>query len=109
MTTSRAAWRARSETSMRVLAQLPQPRGDLRILDGDHAALAGGDHLARVQREARQRPERADRPALVAGADRARGVLDDRQAVALGELEQRVHVGRQAELVHRHDRLRARR
>ena len=35
-------------------------------LDGDHAALAGGDDLARVQREAGQRAERADRAALVA-------------------------------------------
>ena len=47
--------------------------------------------------------------ALVAGADRARRVLDERQAVALGELQEGVHVGRQADLVDRHDRLRARR
>ena len=91
----------------RVLAQPAQALGDLRVLDGDHAALAGGDDLARMQREAGQRPERADRPPAVGRADRARGVLDDRQPVALAEREEGVHVGRQAELVDRHDRLRA--
>ena len=49
----------------RVLAQLAQALGERRVVGRDHAALAGGDHLARVQREAGQRPERADRPALV--------------------------------------------
>ena len=60
-----------------------------------------------MQREARQRAERPDRPRPVAGAQRARGVLHQRQTVAAGELEERIHVGRQAQLVHRHDRLRA--
>src|ERR1700712_4633806 len=38
------------------------------------------------------------------GADRAGGVLDDRQAVTVGEQGEGVHVGGQADLVHRHDR-----
>ena len=89
----------------RVLAQLAQARGELGVLGGDHAALAGGDHLARVQREARQRAERADRPALVGRADRARRVLDEQQPALVGEREERVHVGGQPDLVDRHDGL----
>ena len=107
MTTSFAPWRARSERSMRVLAQRAQARGHGRVVDGDHAALAGGDHLARVEREAGQRAERADRAALV-GAPMAQAASSTSASPwrsASGD--EGVHVGRQAELVHRHDRLRA--
>ena len=91
----------------RVLAQRAQALGHRRVVDGDHAALAGGDDLARVQREAGQRAERADRPALVLRADGARGVLDELEPVALGQRDEGVHVRRQPDLVHGHDRLRA--
>ena len=38
------------------------------VVDGDHAALAGGEQLARMEREAGKRARRADRPAPVGGA-----------------------------------------
>src|SRR3954454_19142642 len=107
MTTSRAPWRTRSETSIPCWRSRRRRGGGAGgIVAGDHPALAGGDALARMEREAGERPQRADGSAAVGGADGARGVLDDLQAVAPCELEQRVHVGRQPELVHGHDRLR---
>ena len=80
MTTSVAPWRARSRDGPSRAGAAPQALGDRRVVDRDHPALAGGDDLARVQREAGQRPERADRPPAVRRADRAGGVLDHRSA-----------------------------
>ena len=52
---------------------------------------------------------RADAPALVLGAVRLAGVLDHDQAVASRDRQDRIHVGRLAVEVHRHDRLGPRR
>ena len=65
--------------------------------------------LAREEREAADRAQAADRVAVIAGADRLRRVLDDRDAARLRRLDDRRHVGRLAEQVHRHDRLGPRR
>ncbi len=54
-------------------------------------------------------PSDADRTRLVRGADRLRRVLDHRDAGARRLVENRIHVGAQAEQMHRHDRLRPRR
>ena len=58
-----------------------------------------------MQREAGERAERADQSPVVARADGTGGVLDDCDTVALAEFEELVHVGRQPELVDRHDRV----
>ena len=55
-----ACWRSRRSRS-----------ATLGVLDRDHAALAGGDHLARVQREAGERA-RASRSAAPGSARRSR-------------------------------------
>ena len=103
-----APWRARSDRSIACWRRRAQARGHGRVVDGDHAALAGGDHLARVQREAGQRAQRADRPALVrARRWRRRRPRRARARSASASAMKRVHVGRQPDLVHGHDRLRA--
>ena len=78
--------------------------GDVVAFVAIEPALAGGDVLRRVEREARRVRDRADLAAAVARLDRVRRVLDHRDA----ELEQRVEVGRLAGEVHRQDRLRPR-
>ena len=87
----------------RVLAQPSQALGNLGVVDSDHAALTAGDHLARVKREAGEWTERADRTPPVAGSDRARRILDEYQAIAIGEVEEAIHVSRKTDLVNRHD------
>ena len=72
----------------------------------DHPALAGRHLLVRVEGEDRVDAVRADRPALVLGAERLAGVLDQRQAVLRAQLAQRVELARVAEDVDRDDRLR---
>ena len=74
------------------------------VVGRDHAALAGGDVLRRVEREAGRCRERPDLPAAICALDRVRRVLDHRQP----ELRDRVEVGRLAREVHGQDRLRAR-
>ena len=91
----------------RVRAQLAQAVGELRIVERDHAALAGRDDLARMKREARQRAYRADRPAPIDRADRTGGVLDDLDPMTLPELEEAIDVGRKPDLMDGHDDLRA--
>ncbi len=108
MTTSRAACRASADWSIACWRSLRRRSAIAGIVDGDHAALAAGDDLARVKGEAGG-AERADRPPPVQGADRAGGVLDEDEAVALGEVGEGVHVRRQADLVDRHHGLGPRR
>ena len=60
----------------RVLAQAARARGPLGVRRGEHAALAGGDDLARVERPRGDVRARTDGPAAVGRAGAARGVLD---------------------------------
>ena len=74
------------------------------VVDQEHAAFAGSDQLVGVEAEAARGTKRASASAAILGAVRLRGILDDLQVVALGNLEQRIHVHRVAVDVHRHDR-----
>ena len=75
---------------------------DLRVVRRDQAALAGGDVLRRVEREAGRLGDRADLAAAVLALGGVRGVLDERDA----EGEERVEVGGLAGEVDGEDRLR---
>ena len=92
-----------------VLAQPPQPGGDVRVRGDDHPALTGGEELARVEGEGGQGRRRADRPAPVHRARRAGGVLDHGDAPRLAERPDGVQVGGHAGLVDHDDRPGARR
>ena len=83
-------------------AQLADRVGERRRVRRDQAALAGGDVLRRVEREAGRVGDRADLAAAVAALGRVGGVLDHGQA----EREQRVEVARLAGEVDGEDRLR---
>ncbi len=80
-----------------VEAEHPDALRELRVVDGDQAAVAESEEVLRREEAERRRDARRD-----AGcAERLRGVLDHRQAEA-------AEVGRgAAEEMHRHDRLRA--
>ena len=74
----------------------------------DHSALASRQALGRVQREAREVPDRSH-PAVAHGClDRVRRILDHQQRVLARDRAQRVHVARPAREVHRQHRPRAR-
>ena len=68
----------------------------------EQPALAGGDVLRRVEREAGRVGEAAELAAAVGALDRVRGVLDDREP----ERPERVEVARLAGEVDGQDRLR---
>ena len=76
------------------------------VVGHDHAALAGRHLLVRVEGEGPRAPERPDRPASQGRADRLAGVVDQQQAVSVGDLLDRVPVGRVPEHVDDHDGLR---
>jgi len=57
------------------------PRRERRVIGNQRSASRGGDDLVAVERQHRAPPERAGRPAAVRGAERLRGVLDQRHAV----------------------------
>ena len=78
-----------------------------RVIGDDHAGLAvGAEVLARVETEAGHVAHTADAPALVLCSVGLATVLDHHQTVLLGDLENRVHVGRLAIQVYWDDRLR---
>jgi hypothetical protein len=72
-------------------------------------SAVGAQVLARIEAEAAGVAEAADRAVLVDRAVRLARVLDHLEPVALGDLEDGVHVGRVAVEMDRHDRLRLRR
>ncbi len=75
----------------------------------DHPALAGGDLLVRIEGERRVDPVRTDRLALVLGAEGLARILDEHEAVLVGDRAQLVELARVAVDVDADDRLRARR
>ena len=77
---------------------------DVIAVGRDDSALAGGDVLRRVEREARGSRQCADLAPAVLALDRVRGVLDDRQP----ERPQRVEIGGLPCEVHGQDGLRPR-
>ena len=72
----------------------------------DDAALAGGHLLVRIEGEDRRHAVTAYRLALVLGAERLAGVVDQRQPVLVGDLLDRLELAGIAEDVDRQDRLR---
>ncbi len=88
-----------------LVAVQPDPVGEGVVVGRDEAAFAGRHVLGAVQAE-RAVPEAPDPAAAVLRAVRLAGVLDDGEAVALRQLDERVHVGGQAEQVDRADGLR---
>src|SRR4029077_6516953 len=81
-----------------------------RIADGQRAAVAErAEVLGRVEAVGRGRTEAADRTPGAGGQVRLATVFDDREAVTLGDREDRRHVGRLPVEMHRHDRGGARR
>jgi hypothetical protein len=71
---------------------------------GDRAALGRGQVLGREEAERGQVGQGADRPAVVGRADRVRRVADHHRVDPLGDLAQRVVLGRVAGVVDRADR-----
>src|SRR5207247_2414600 len=59
--------------------------GDGVVIGGDDAALAGGDRLVRRERECPGRAEQPEAPRAPARAERLSCVLDDGDAVPLGD------------------------
>ncbi len=78
---------------------------DLVVLDGQHASLARGDELARVEREGDERRTAADEGTLVGGADRTRSVFDECDPAFGAQRFECIDVGRHAALVDDDDRL----
>ena len=81
---------------------VPDRLGDVVAVRRDEPALAGGDVLRRVEREAGRVGEPAELAAAVPALERVGGVLDDGQA----EREDRIEVARLAGEVDGQDRLR---
>ena len=77
------------------------------VIGHDHPALAGRDHLARVEREDGLMRVRADPPSVEGLADSRRGILDDLDAVPLRDVVDRADVARETDLVDRQDGFRA--
>ena len=91
------------------VAQAAAALGQAVVVGDDHAALAGGDMLVGVEAEGADVAEAAAGPSLVGLAMHLGGVLDDLQAVLPRDVQQRVHIHRQAVDMHHHDGLGARR
>ena len=87
-------------------AQLLRPLG---VVGHHRAALAvGAEILAGIEAEAAEVAHRAAPPPVVLGAVRLARVLDDGDALAPRDVENRVHVGRLAVQVHGNDGFRPR-
>ena len=92
-----------------MLAEQPELAVQLGVAGRQHAAVAGGDAPCgggtRSRRRSRAAGRSAPRPAHERlAADRAGRVLDHRQAVSPGDVEDGRQVARQADLVHGQDR-----
>src|SRR5665647_2465374 len=82
------------------------PAGQLLVVCGYHSGVAVGPQvLAGVEAEAGGRPNAAHLAALVLRAVGLAGVLQNRQTMEVGDLQNGVHVHRLAVQVHRHDHL----
>src|SRR5438093_4442147 len=89
------------------LAVMPEEAGPLRdpvVISDDHASFARRHVLRRVEREARRAAEVARLLAVLLRAGGLGRVLDDRDAAVPRGGEDRVHLGRLAAQMDRHDR-----
>ncbi len=87
-----------------MVPQAPGHPGQFRVVGRDHPALAGGHVLHRVEAPGGQVRDGAHAPPPVLGAQRVRGVLDERDAAGPGQRAERVEVARLPRVVHRHHR-----
>ena len=91
-----------------VQRQHPDALGPIGAVGRDHAALAGRDVLHGVEAEGGEIGGGADAPRSGGGAERVRGVVDDRQAVTRGDAAEAGQRRRPSREVHRQERRRAR-
>ncbi len=91
-----------------MLAQQAGALGQRRVIGGDHAALAARHVLRRVEAEGAGAPGSAAPPVDLRPVALA-GVLDHRQAVTIGDLDDGRHVSRLPVQADGHDRLGPRR
>ena len=80
-----------------------EPLGELGVVDGDGAALAAGQILGGVEAEAGRIGQVAGPYAVAHALDAVRRILDQAQAMLVGDGLQRAHVAHQAVEMHRHD------
>ena len=96
-----------------LLTPVAQHAHRLRLLvvvgDDDAALATGAEVLARIEAEAAGQADAAGARASIFSAVRLAGILDDGNAVALGDRRDRVHVGHLAVEMDGHDRLGPRR
>ena len=88
-----------------MVAEEPEPVGQVAVVGGDHAALTGGDVLRRREAEHRGAAEPAHRSAAVRRPVCFGGILDEQDAGLIGDGREAVQVGRLAAVVDGHDGL----
>ena len=91
-----------------MVAETSQPVGDLPVPRDHRPAVARGEVLRRVEREHGGLGEIPGAHAVPLDLDAVRGVLDDEEAVLIGEGPQRLHVGELSVQVNGEDPDRAR-
>src|SRR5437868_4679963 len=78
--------------------------GKMRIISGDHAAVACATQvLRRKEAETTERSQTSGRLPLPPGSNRLRGIFNNRQPPGLGDLKDCIHLRRQPEQMDRHD------
>jgi hypothetical protein len=75
----------------------------LRIVDQDHSAFAGGHRLAALKAEASDRAVRADSATSPLRARHVRTILDYRDGIRARDFQQSIEIGQRCAVVHRHD------
>ena len=78
--------------------------GQFRVVSNNHAAFAGSDDLIGVKAETPHRADAARSPAVVFGAVRFGGVLDDGQTEFSRQFQQWIYLRHMPVNMHRHDR-----
>src|SRR6185437_16643947 len=76
-----------------VIPQAADPVGQIVVIGGDHAALAGGDPFSRVETEAAHGSKCANLTPEIGGSDRAGGILNDRNAPSVAQRDDLGHGG----------------
>ena len=76
-----------------------------RVVDQQRAALAAGEVLRLVETLRRHAAEGAEILPLIFPEEAVRIVLNDRDAVAVGDRHDGVHLAADARVMHGHDRL----
>ena len=88
-----------------VVAQHARARCNGRIAEQQHPAFTGGDQFIAEERECAGIPESTGVTTAFPRTKRLSRILDHQEAVALGEVAQRIHMAHLSIEVNRHDRL----